>query len=675
MWENIIIRPFDKGDGFFVLYEDDYLHRINVHLEDKSVYEVVDEPDKLVDSLIDKITDWTIEFKDEIGMTSKVKIWVIPNKDNNNPGNMYLNLKAHKPPLYPGRMITTGCSSFIENLSALTAYELKKSTLEYRIVDTPHFLRKIDEFNLSQKLLGKNIIHVGIDVSNMFTNIPRDIGETQCKKHLNKRSDNDKILFSTDCIMKGLQITLDYNISTFNGITYRQVRGAAMGPKNSCEYADNTMDYIDQLVHNKDGVLGPNIIPEFWGRLRDDVYMCWSGTEEELKIFMNWLNNIHPNLTFTYTYSSEGVEFLDLFVYSVDNFIHTKLFSKASDTHCYLIPTSCHKSHVLKNIPYSVARRVRQNNSEDSNFCEQSDIFKEYLKTRGYSSNICDDAFQKFSDINMREDLYSVKDHKKSSSSSALPLVMDNNPALPNMGNIIHRHKHLLDLDPDVKKHVVKENVFVSYRKNKTIGDMLIHNKYKPSKRSDPVNNNAPETVPSTVMVDVTKTSEDWGCFACGKCYCCKKNYLTPCTSFTSYHTEQVFSHTQYVSCQSLGLIYLAECITCEISNVGYTTNNLPKRLSNHKSHIKKGIKSCRLDTHFIDIDHKLDSSSFNSYDESLSKHLKIIILEQVNLPNNATQYEKEKICEMREGYWQTNLKTLERFGGINILDSRIASS
>ena len=57
--------------------------------------------------------------------------------------------RAHKPPLCPGRMITTGCSSYIENLSALTAYELKKATLslDYRIINTAHFLKKIDSLN------------------------------------------------------------------------------------------------------------------------------------------------------------------------------------------------------------------------------------------------------------------------------------------------------------------------------------------------------------------------------------------------------------------------------------------------------------------------------------------------------------------------------------------------
>ena len=173
-WQNVVVRPFDKGVGFFLLKEEDYINRIGVHLNDRTVYSIVDNLDNLVSDIINVITNWTISFKDKIGMTKKIREWVIPCVDLNRPGNMYLNPKAHKPPLYPGRMITTGCGSYIENLSALTAYELKKANLEYRIIDTPHFLRKIDSLNASTILLGKDVIHVAIDISNMFTNIPRE---------------------------------------------------------------------------------------------------------------------------------------------------------------------------------------------------------------------------------------------------------------------------------------------------------------------------------------------------------------------------------------------------------------------------------------------------------------------------------------------------------------------
>ena len=43
--------------------------------------------------------------------------------------------------------------------------------------------------------------------------------------------------------------------------------------------------------------------------------------------------------------------------------------------------------------------RVRQNNSEDTNFLEQREVYTGYLVARGYHSSIEDDAFNKFSDI------------------------------------------------------------------------------------------------------------------------------------------------------------------------------------------------------------------------------------------------------------------------------------
>ena len=133
-----------------------------------------------------------------------------------------------------------------------------------------------------------------------------------------------------------------------------------MGPNNLCEYTDCAMDEIGMLVNSNNNVdHGPQHRPAFWGTLRDDIYMAWVGTVEQLLEFIAWPNGIHKGLVLTDDYSKDGVELLDTFVYVVGDVVHTKLYSKANDIHCYLISTSCHKIHVLKNIPYGVARWVR----------------------------------------------------------------------------------------------------------------------------------------------------------------------------------------------------------------------------------------------------------------------------------------------------------------------------
>ena len=196
------------------------------------------------------------------------------------------------------------------------------------------------------------------------------------------------------------------------------------------------MDKIDILVNEGDIEHGPPHRPAFWGRMRDDIF-TWPGPVL-LRSFLNlWTGSIVfiriPDLVFTYDYSKDGVEFLDTYVYAAGDFIHTKLYSKPSYTHCYLIPTSCHRSHVLKNIPYGVARRVRQNNSEDTNFLEQREVYTGYLVARGYHSSIVDDSFNKFSDIANRKNLYAPK-NKDETTTCLIPMVMDQNPALPNTG-------------------------------------------------------------------------------------------------------------------------------------------------------------------------------------------------------------------------------------------------
>ena len=109
--------------------------------------------------------------------------------------------------------------------------------------------------------------------------------------------------------------------------------------------------------------------------------------------------------------------------------------------------------YVIKVMFYGVARRVRQNNNEDTNFLEQNEVFTQYLLDRGYHSGLIENGFNKFSHLADRKDFYSLKENNDKTI-CLIPMVMDQNPALPNMGSIIHRYKHLLNLDPALKKLV-----------------------------------------------------------------------------------------------------------------------------------------------------------------------------------------------------------------------------
>ena len=168
----------------------------------------------------------------------------------------------------------------------------------------------------------------------------------------------------------------------------------------------------------------------------------------------------------------------------------------------------------------------------------------------------------------------------------------------------------------------------------------------------------------------MAQVDDDVGCFACEKCYVCRNKFLTPCSQFTSYHSEQIFYITKKLTCQSTNIIYLMECNTCKRSTVGYATTTLPLRFSNYKCHIKRGIRTCQLVNHFIDIDHSIDFSTTESFNRTLSAHLTVIIVDTVDLTPDMSKAERVRAMEAREGFYQTQLKTLTRFGGMNTLDS-----
>ena len=100
---------------------------------------------------------------------------------------------------------------------------------------------------------------------------------------------------------------------------------------------------------------------ELWTRFRDDIFGVWTGSKEQLMEFHDWLNSLNPKLRFTINMSEESIEYLDVVVSVTGQKITTAMYSKPSDTHAYLLPTSNHPTHICKNIPNGVMKRVTRN--------------------------------------------------------------------------------------------------------------------------------------------------------------------------------------------------------------------------------------------------------------------------------------------------------------------------
>ena len=79
---------------------------------------------------------------------------------------------------------------------------------------------------------------------------------------------------------------------------------------------------------------------------------------------------------------------VDLTLYHIDGFIITDVYSKPTDSHLYLPPSSCHPKHVFKAIPFGVATRLKRNCSDETFFAERTAEYKGYLLNQGYPSTI-----------------------------------------------------------------------------------------------------------------------------------------------------------------------------------------------------------------------------------------------------------------------------------------------
>ena len=543
--------------------------------------------------------------------------------------------------------------------------------LPYRLEDTSHFIRKVMQYN--EKRLGEEdpapIILCSWDIEAMYPNITNELGLTACRELLDKR---DLLEPSTDCIVDAIQITLEENIAQFGDKVVKQVDGTAMGPHHACSYADAAADLaIDQKV------MDVSVNPYFhhvddWSRFRDDIMCMWKGSVEELLKFNAWINSLHPRLKFTMEHSTSSIVFLDLRISTGGPMVLTEMFSKSSDTHAYLMPTSCHPTHVCRNIPKGVMKRVRRNCTEESACEEGFSEYKQHLLKRGYNGSLIDQAITD-ARATPREELLGIVEKEKAQkqTNSQYPLVIKFNPRLPPMSKFIHQHMHVLELTEQTKAMFNKKSLFVSYKMEKNILSMTTSNKFR--EELSP----SADTIP-TVINPVPTPLDDpsWGCHPCLKTCTLCKNFLQDSKTFSSPKTPQSFKIRSHIDCNTKNVIYLILDLKCtEIFYIGYTTDCMAVRWRNHKSHIKKNIKSCELASHFASLStttHKIDKSSQAAFTSELKKHLAIILIESVK---PQTGLDVEATLKEREDFWQGALKSTPLFGGINKRSNRAKRS
>ena len=264
------------------------------------------------------------------------------------PGRFYILPKVHKPG-NPGRPIVSSNSHPTERLSHFVDYHLQPLVhkLPSFVKDTNDFLNKL----LTIGNLPANSLLVTLDVSSLYTNIPYNEGINACERFL-RTSSHKTIPTSTLCDL--IRMILTMNNFSFNDNHYLQIHGTAMGTKMAPSYANLFLGFFEA-----NALKNAPFQPHTWLRYIDDIFMIWTEGLDNLKIFIDYLNNIHSTIKFTSSHCSTNIPFLDVNVSLTDDGnISTDLYTKPTDKHQHLLYSSCHPLHTKKAIPFSLALRL-----------------------------------------------------------------------------------------------------------------------------------------------------------------------------------------------------------------------------------------------------------------------------------------------------------------------------
>ena len=577
---------------------NEYRDEIESELTDNTTYKQIDE--NMVVKIENKIKRTVEDMCKRIPELKEMKSYFLP-KDTR-PGRVQGNPKMHKQKR-PLRVIINGQHTATENIAEFIENELSENVknLASYIKDTTDFLNKIKMIN---QPLPPDTIMFCLDVKALYPSVPRDEAKIACKDALDKRT-NPKI--PTNDVLKLMDLVLQNNIFSFNGRTYIQTEGTAIGSRLGMNYACTYMDEWEKELFERS-----ELLPIQYWRFVDDVWGLWTHGEDTLDTFVDTANTIHPRIQVELRSSKNSIEFLDVKTIIDNGYIKTDLFTKDTDKHQYLHISSNHPKNVKDSIPFGLGIRLKRIGSETSDYEKRKKELHGHLRKRGYKSKSIVKQFDKVDELT-REDLLKYNQPKQN---ERVPLVMTYSDALPNIHAILHKHMNILHRSEDLTE-IFPAPPIVAFRRDKNLKEILIHKKHNNLfyKRGN-------------------------GCEPCGKnCALCKR-IIQDDKFYGTDGTEYKIQGS--INCKTANLIYAIRCRKCEKTvYVGQTGDTFYQRMLLNFSMIRTKK-------------HETVAEHFNSKGHSVDD-FQVIGIEKI--------FGEETYRLVKETFWIKKLKTFPPHG------------
>ena len=231
-----------------------------------------------------------------------------------------------------------------------------------------------------------NVILVSFDVKNLFTSVPTQDALLSLETHLNSVSIEPK---ARDDLIRLTKICLEQNYFIFNGKIYRQREGLAMGSPLSPILSEFFMDHLEEKLFNSGNPLLKHSL--FWKRYVDDIFCVWGGSHRQLNVFLNHLNSLHPNLSFTMEIGKiRKINYLDITIAIEDGKPTFEIYRKPEFTD-QIIPNSSFHHYSQKHAAlHSMLHRLLSIPLSPEKFKKELDTIKCIATSNGYNQATVD---------------------------------------------------------------------------------------------------------------------------------------------------------------------------------------------------------------------------------------------------------------------------------------------
>ena len=370
--------PADKGNATVVLSSQQYLDKVNDHIQSSGCYSKLKKDPTT--SVHDKLYRILLKMKKE----GKIDHTTMQEMRQLHPQwpQLYGQPKIHKPGA-PIRPVVAFCNTPLSALHKVLARILKPlSRNPLRLKDSHDFKQ-----HLSNTGLPSFPYHVSLDIKSLYTSCDMTKALETAIKQFTDRPDLLPSNFTTSTLHSLVTFCLDNSYFEFNGDFYSQDSGGTMGSPLVVELAEIRVAEVEDTAL-KTCSDPPNTYRHFVddgiGDFRDS---------DHADSFQNHLNSLTDDLTYTIEHpSSDGtLPFMDVLIHPDKS---TSVYRKPTHTNLYTRYNSSAPSSAKYSVIRSLTRRAYNICSPQHLQAELDTVYSTCLQN-GYPSHTVNSVMDK----------------------------------------------------------------------------------------------------------------------------------------------------------------------------------------------------------------------------------------------------------------------------------------